>query len=379
MISRMGSPEVQSDAEPETLLRLPLGASATHGGVDEALLQDLLFRFPGTLPIPAVDAAYANAVPVCRELSTPAGFVDALYVNPLGRLTLAEFKLWRSPQARREVIGQVLDYAKELALWGYEDLQREVSKTLKRKGNVLYDVVRAHGHVVHEAEFVAQRLIVQPRVLARTEIIRRSVIDVGLGRDAVAGYADEQEEPPSEQAEENRPFWNAVLQVYSFADVTVEVPSPTSPPLLYVPVRNCENGLWFHGFLHRYGGAPIYFSDVVVRTDHPARSFAELRGASWAYNERLSHSGCGVTRYHLVQMGETSGLFGSVIESGFHEESIRMVVDGSVDATAIDSQVLGVALRNTPALRDELRLIDVLGPSTIQPVAVSLRLPGSLP
>ena len=82
MISRMGSPEVQSDAEPETLLRLPLGASATHGGVDEALLQDLLFRFPGTLPIPAVDAAYANAVPVCRELSTPAGFVDALYVNP---------------------------------------------------------------------------------------------------------------------------------------------------------------------------------------------------------------------------------------------------------------------------------------------------------
>ena len=97
MISRMGSPEVQSDAEPETLLRLPLGASATHGGVDEALLQDLLFRFPGTLPIPAVDAAYANAVPVCRELSTPAGFVDALYVNPLGRLTLGQ----AYPQARR--------------------------------------------------------------------------------------------------------------------------------------------------------------------------------------------------------------------------------------------------------------------------------------
>ena len=32
----------------------------------------------------------------------------------------------------------------------------------------------------------------------------------------------------------------------------------------------------------RYGGTPIYFSDVVVRNDHPARSFAELRGASWA-------------------------------------------------------------------------------------------------
>ena len=52
--------------------------------------------------------------------------MDALYINPLGRLILAEFKLWRNPQARREVIGQILDYTKELASWNYEDLQREV-------------------------------------------------------------------------------------------------------------------------------------------------------------------------------------------------------------------------------------------------------------
>ena len=112
-------------ASAETLHRLPLGAPAAQGGVDEEFLQELLFRFPETLPTDAIDAAYAGAVPVCRELSTQAGYVDALYVNPLGRLTLAEFKLWRNPQARREVIGQILDYAKELASWGYEDLQRE--------------------------------------------------------------------------------------------------------------------------------------------------------------------------------------------------------------------------------------------------------------
>ena len=52
---------------------------------------------------------------------------------PLGRLTLAEFKLWRNPQARREVIGQILDYAKELASWRYADLQREVSRTRQEK------------------------------------------------------------------------------------------------------------------------------------------------------------------------------------------------------------------------------------------------------
>src|SRR5205085_1511645 len=32
----------------------------------------------------------------------------------------------------------------------------------------------------------------------------------------------------------------------------------------------------------RYGGKPIYFSDVVVRRDGPFRSFADLRGRSWA-------------------------------------------------------------------------------------------------
>ena len=70
------------------------------------------------------------------------------------RLTLAEFKLWRNPQARREVIGQILDYAKEIASWSYEDLQREVSRALKRPGNVLFDLVRATDPDVEEGVFV---------------------------------------------------------------------------------------------------------------------------------------------------------------------------------------------------------------------------------
>ena len=124
----------------------------------------------------------------------------------------------------------------------------------------------------------------------------------------------------------------------------------------------------------RYQGRPIYFSDVIVHRDSPLRSFADLRGRSWAYNEPLSHSGYGITRYHLVRMGETDGYFGEVIEAGFHEESIRMVARKEVDASAIDSQVLGVALRDDPALSESLKIIDALGPSTIQPVAVSKRI-----
>jgi phosphonate transport system substrate-binding protein len=124
----------------------------------------------------------------------------------------------------------------------------------------------------------------------------------------------------------------------------------------------------------RYEGRPIYFSDVIVRHDSPFRSFMDLRGASWAYNEPLSHSGYGVTRHHLVTLGETSGFFGEVIEAGYHQTAIELVRAGTVDASAIDSQVLEIALRDIPGLADDVRVIDSLGPSTIQPAAVSRRL-----
>ena len=80
---------LSGDVDEETLTRIPLGTPSAQGGIDESTLQELLFRYPQTLPIASIDAAYDAAVPDCRELSTPAGYVDALYVNALGRLTLA--------------------------------------------------------------------------------------------------------------------------------------------------------------------------------------------------------------------------------------------------------------------------------------------------
>ena len=125
----------------------------------------------------------------------------------------------------------------------------------------------------------------------------------------------------------------------------------------------------------RYAGRPVYFSDVIVRHDSPHETFEDLRGCTWAYNEPSSQSGFGITRYHLLRLGETAGFFGRVVEAGWHEESIRRVCAGDVHASAIDSQVLAVALREQPELAQRLRVIDTFGPSTIQPVVVSERLP----
>src|SRR3990172_325312 len=235
MSSNQYSPLVvvhESDASrpAELLQRLPL-ASAGNPRLDEAWLQDFILEHPSILPISEIDPGFGPLTPICRELGTRAGSIDAVFANPHGMLTLVESKLWRNPQARREVVGQILDYAKELSHWDYADLQREVSRSLKMAGNVLYESVKKNHPDLDEARFVDdvsrglrngrflllvvgdgirerveaiaefiqkhaglpfifgiaelglyrldhERLVVQPRVLARTAILTRNIVDL---------------------------------------------------------------------------------------------------------------------------------------------------------------------------------------------------------
>jgi len=121
----------------------------------------------------------------------------------------------------------------------------------------------------------------------------------------------------------------------------------------------------------RYGGRPVYFSDVVVRRDSPFASFADLRGASWAYNEPGSQSGYHITRYELARLGESGGFFGRTMRSGAHQRSLAMILAGEVDASAIDSTVLEWELAHAPALAEQIRVIATWGPSPSPPLVVS--------
>jgi phosphonate transport system substrate-binding protein len=120
----------------------------------------------------------------------------------------------------------------------------------------------------------------------------------------------------------------------------------------------------------RYGGRPVYFTDVIVRQGHPARAFGDLRGRTWAYNDADSHSGYNVVRHHLLTLGETRGYFGRVVASGAHQRSIQMVLDGAVDASGIDSGVLELETARRPELASTLRTLAAIGPSPIPPVVV---------
>ncbi len=130
----------------------------------------------------------------------------------------------------------------------------------------------------------------------------------------------------------------------------------------------------------RYGGKPVYYSDVVVRRDSTFMRFEDLRGRSWSFNGHDSHSGYNVTRHRLTQVGDGGkrSFFGRIVDAGWHQESLRLVREGHIDASAIDSQVLAVAMRDNPTLGEELRVIDTMGPSTMQPVVASRRLPETL-
>lgn len=128
----------------------------------------------------------------------------------------------------------------------------------------------------------------------------------------------------------------------------------------------------------RYGGRPVYFSDVVVRRDSPFHTFADLRGAVWAYNEPNSYSGRFVMLHRLAQAGAGPDFFGDVLRSGGHANSIALLLDGRADTAAVDSTVYDDALRRCPELGRRLRVLETLGPSPIPPWVLFTSLPGDL-
>jgi phosphonate transport system substrate-binding protein len=125
----------------------------------------------------------------------------------------------------------------------------------------------------------------------------------------------------------------------------------------------------------RYGQRPVYFSDVMVRRDSGFRSFADLRGARWAYNSPGSHSGYEVVRYHLARHGLNGDFFGSIIATGAHQRSMELIARGEIDASAIDTTVFDAVYERQPDLCAQLRAIEVLGPSSQPPWVIGTHVP----
>lgn len=123
---------VKPNGQASALRRLELGRGDDGGRRREAFVQDLVHEHPTLIPMADIEPAFSPLISVCRELPTPAGFLDNLWITPWGGLVLGECKLVRNPQARREVVAQALDYARALAGWSYDHLEQAVGTALKR-------------------------------------------------------------------------------------------------------------------------------------------------------------------------------------------------------------------------------------------------------
>src|SRR2546425_4565480 len=104
----------------------------------------------------------------------------------------------------------------------------------------------------------------------------------------------------------------------------------------------------------RYQHRPIYFSDIIVRSDSPYTSFDDLEGCVWAYNERISHSGCNLVCYSLLERGKSPHYFGQTLKTGSHRASLQAVLEGCADATALDSHMLDVFLLNNEDIATQI-------------------------
>jgi hypothetical protein len=141
--------------EAEPLSRRSLGAAdkPTGSTFTEAWLQALIQQHPSLLPAGDIEPQYSRLIPVCTELPLASGYADNLFITPGGKLAVVETKLWRNPEARRKVVAQILDYAKDLAALSVEGLENAVARALRVARFRLFDLVANEEDAPDEATF----------------------------------------------------------------------------------------------------------------------------------------------------------------------------------------------------------------------------------
>ncbi|XIA66042.1 hypothetical protein ACFIOY_08075 [Bradyrhizobium sp. TZ2] len=175
----------------QALRRVDIGSTATSG-YDEDWLQALLHSQPTVFPVEQIETGFGDLIPLCRELplmfgAGRSGSLDNVFITSSGGLVLIEAKLWRNPQARREVVAQAMEYAAAVFRMDYETFERTALKARQCEPDrytSIYELVRKHDPSAGEPEFV--------EALSRNLARGRAVIAVvGDGiRDDIAPLAE---------------------------------------------------------------------------------------------------------------------------------------------------------------------------------------------
>lgn len=110
----------------------------------------------------------------------------------------------------------------------------------------------------------------------------------------------------------------------------------------------------------RYGGRPVYFTDVAVRADAPHRSLEDTFGGVVGFTLADSYSGCVALRAHLLPYREARGapLYRGAVGGFVNARAIIDALDrGRIDVGPLDSYFFDILRANDPACAAKVRVI----------------------
>jgi Domain of unknown function (DUF4268) len=294
---------VGQSGTPTILERVPL-ANGEGSQFTEQWLQRVLFECPESLPANDVDPHIGPLIPICMEIETGAGPADILYVTPTGQLVLVETKLWRNPEARRAVVGQILDYAKQLTSWTFDILEEKASLAAGTPSGHLLACLKQRFPEADEAVFVdgvgrslstgdflllivgdgirigAESLVsflerfghmrfglglievaafrlsngdflLQPRVLAKTEVLQRTVL---VGRDGPlalqqSAQAEDTDSAATGQRAWFQSFWAEFLSKLQLEDRSLLPSEPAKSTNQFFSVPPYGGNAWISAYI----------------------------------------------------------------------------------------------------------------------------------
>ena len=129
----------------------------------------------------------------------------------------------------------------------------------------------------------------------------------------------------------------------------------------------------------RYGHAPVYFTDLIVRRESPYRTIEDTFGGRVAWTVDNSHSGFNALRHHLLTYrapGRETLYQESVGPVITPRASISSVLDGDADIAPVDSYVMDLLRLHDPQSIAGVRVVDTTGAAPFPPLVASRGIDG---
>lgn len=124
----------------------------------------------------------------------------------------------------------------------------------------------------------------------------------------------------------------------------------------------------------RYGGRPIYFTDIAVRADAPYRRLEDTFGGVVGFTLPDSMSGHVALRRHLASYG--SKLYKKAVDGLLNaRQVIAALEERRIDVGPLDSYYYELLKKDAPEFAAKVRIIDSTPAAPIPPLVATVSLP----